>query len=80
VPGSEHVVPAQTAIVAIGQQERPEFADIVATVDRETGRTARPGFYAAGDATNRGATVVEAVREGKIAARSVDADLRGRRA
>jgi glutamate synthase (NADPH/NADH) small chain len=80
VPGSEHVVPAQTAIVAIGQQERPEFADIVATVDRETGRTARPGLYAAGDATNGGATVVEAVREGKIAARSVDADLRGRRA
>jgi dihydropyrimidine dehydrogenase (NAD+) subunit PreT len=78
VPGSEHVVPAETAIVAIGQEPRSEFCDLVATVDPRTGRTADPKFYAAGDATNGGATVVEAVREGKIAARTVDADLRSR--
>jgi glutamate synthase (NADPH/NADH) small chain len=78
VAESEHVVPAETAIIAIGQERRPEFAEVVATVDPETGRTANPKFYAAGDATNGGATVVEAVREGKIAARSVDADLKAR--
>ena len=76
IPGSEHVVPAQTAIIAIGQQARPEFADVLEGLDPETGRTAQPGFYAAGDATNGGATVVEAVREGKLAARTVDIDLR----
>jgi dihydropyrimidine dehydrogenase (NAD+) subunit PreT len=76
VPGSEHVVTAQTAIIAIGQQARPEFADVFEGLDPETGRTAQPWFYAAGDATNGGATVVEAVREGKLAARTVDIDLR----
>jgi dihydropyrimidine dehydrogenase (NAD+) subunit PreT len=76
VPGSEHVIPAETAVIAIGQQPRPEFADLLEGFDRETGRTTVPGFYAAGDATNGGATVVEAVREGKLAARLVDIDLR----
>ena len=33
-------------------------------------------MYAAGDATNGGATVVEAVRQGKLVARTVDDDLR----
>jgi glutamate synthase (NADPH/NADH) small chain len=73
---SEHVVLAETAIVAIGQQPRPEFADLLAGFDPETGRTKLPGLYAAGDATNGGATVVEAVREGKLAASTVDLDLR----
>jgi glutamate synthase (NADPH/NADH) small chain len=77
VPGSEHIIPADTAILAIGQEPRAEFADLIDGLDPETGRTAARRFYAAGDATNGGATVVEAVREGKIAARSVDADLRG---
>jgi NADPH-dependent glutamate synthase beta subunit-like oxidoreductase len=77
VPGSEHVVRAETAIVAIGQEPRPEVADLIEGVDPATGRTRTPGFYAAGDAVNGGATVVEAVREAKIAARSIDEDLRG---
>ena len=86
VPGSEHVVPAETAIRAIGQEPRRELAEWVdgllldeglVRIDPTTGRTSNPKFYAAGDATNGGATVVEAVREGKLAARAVDADLRG---
>ncbi|HEY7602954.1 MAG TPA: NAD(P)-dependent oxidoreductase [Gaiellaceae bacterium] len=77
VPGSEYVVPAETAIVAIGQEPRPEFADLIGSVDPATARTGTPKLYAAGDAVNGGATVVEAVREAKIAARSVDQDLRG---
>jgi glutamate synthase (NADPH/NADH) small chain len=75
VPGSERVVPAETAIVAIGQEPRPELADLIESVDPATGRTGTPKLYAAGDAVNGGATVVEAVREAKIAARSVDEDL-----
>ena len=74
VPGTERIVPADTAIVAIGQRGCPEMDGI--TVDAATGRTNLPGTYAAGDGVNGGATVVEAVREGKLAARTVDADLR----
>jgi glutamate synthase (NADPH/NADH) small chain len=77
VPGSEHTVPAETAIVAIGQVPRPEFANLIEGIDPSTGRTQTAKFYAAGDAVNGGATVVEAVREAKIAAHSVDHDLRG---
>jgi dihydropyrimidine dehydrogenase (NAD+) subunit PreT len=88
VPGSEHIVPAETAIRAIGQEPRRELADWVdgleldgglVKIDPATGRTSSSRFYAAGDATNGGATVVEAVREGKLAARAVDAELRAGR-
>jgi glutamate synthase (NADPH/NADH) small chain len=89
VPGSEHVVPCETAIKAIGQKPRRELAEWIdgleldaagrVAVDPETGRTSAAQFYAAGDATNGGTTVVEAVREGKLAARAVDADLRRKR-
>jgi glutamate synthase (NADPH/NADH) small chain len=86
VPGSEHVVPCDTAIKAIGQEPRRELADWIegleldaagrTAIDPGTGRTSRAWIYAAGDMTNGGATVVEAVREGKLAARAVDHDLR----
>ena len=86
VAGSEHVVPCETAIKAIGQEPRSELADWIEGSSStstaapgsipQTGRTSEPWIYAAGDATNGGATVVEAVREGKLAARTIDADLR----
>ena len=78
VPGSEHVLPADTAVKAIGQERRAEFAEWIDGLDPATGRTCHKKIYAAGDAVNGGATVVEAVREGKLAARTVDADLRSR--
>jgi NADPH-dependent glutamate synthase beta subunit-like oxidoreductase len=87
VPGSDHVLPCDTLIKAIGQEPRRELAEWiegleleggVVKVDPETGRTPAPRIYAAGDATNGGATVVEAVREAKLAARAVDEDLRRR--
>ena len=40
-------------------------------VDPQTGQTGNSRFFAAGDACNGGATVVEAVRGGKLAARGV---------
>jgi dihydropyrimidine dehydrogenase (NAD+) subunit PreT len=86
VPGSEHVIPCETAIRAIGQEPRRELAEWIqglaldgkgrVWIDPKTGRTSEPWIYAAGDLTNGGATVVEAVREGKLAARAVDQDLR----
>jgi dihydropyrimidine dehydrogenase (NAD+) subunit PreT len=86
VPASEHIIECDTAIKAIGQEPRRELADWIeglqldaggrVAVDPETRRTSAARFYGAGDATNGGATVVEAVREGKLAARAVDQDLR----
>jgi dihydropyrimidine dehydrogenase (NAD+) subunit PreT len=48
-------------------------------VDPETGQTGNPKFFAAGDATNGGATVVEAVRGAKAAARGIHAYLEAAR-
>jgi glutamate synthase (NADPH/NADH) small chain len=86
IPGSEFVLPVDTVVKAIGQQPRTELLSWIdglelhrglIAVDDE-GRTTNPHWFAAGDATNGGATVVEAVREAKSAARGVDAFLGGR--
>ena len=88
VPGSEHVVPADTAVKAIGQEPRGELFSLIdglelergrIKVDPETGRTTNPKYFAAGDAVSGGATVVEAVRGAKLAARAIDAALGGAR-
>jgi dihydropyrimidine dehydrogenase (NAD+) subunit PreT len=88
MPGTEFVLPAGTAVKAIGQRPRAEFFEWVdgleldrgrPRVDPDTGQTTNPKYFAAGDATNGGATVVQAVREAKIAASGVDAWV-GRRA
>jgi glutamate synthase (NADPH/NADH) small chain len=85
VPGTEFLLPVDTAVNAIGQTPREELFGWIEgleldrgrpKVDAETGQTTNPKFFAAGDAVNGGATVVEAVREAKIAARGVDAWLR----
>ena len=84
--GSEFVLPADTAVIAIGQQPRRdllgwidglELAGSTIDVDPETGRTGNPKYYAAGDAVNGGSTVVEAVRGAKVAARAIHARLGG---
>jgi dihydropyrimidine dehydrogenase (NAD+) subunit PreT len=86
VPGTEFLLAADTAVNAIGQQPRDELFGWIdglkldrglPVVDPDTGQTANPKFFAAGDAVNGGATVVEAVRGAKVAARGVDAWLGG---
>jgi glutamate synthase (NADPH/NADH) small chain len=85
--GSEFVVPADTVVKAIGQRPRSELAGWIeeleldggtVPVDPETGQTANSRFFAGGDVTNGGASVVEAVREAKRAARGIDEWLRCR--
>jgi dihydropyrimidine dehydrogenase (NAD+) subunit PreT len=87
MPGTEFVLSAQTVVKAIGQRPRSEFFRWIeglelengcVKTDPETGQTGNPKYFAAGDMTNGGATVVEAVRGAKIAARGVD-DWVGRR-
>jgi dihydropyrimidine dehydrogenase (NAD+) subunit PreT len=82
--GSEFVMPADTVVKAIGQRPRAEFLAWIDELEVEhgaivtdpvTGATTAPKYFAAGDACNGGATVVEAVREAKLAARGVHAFL-----
>jgi glutamate synthase (NADPH/NADH) small chain len=84
VAGSEFVLLADTVVKAIGQQSRDGLFALIGgldtdrgklVVDPETGATTRRGWFAAGDAVNGGATVVEAVRAAKVAALGVDAFL-----
>ncbi|MGZ8783305.1 MAG: FAD-dependent oxidoreductase [Gaiellaceae bacterium] len=75
VPGSEFVVPVDTVVKAIGQAPREEFLALLQSVD-EDGRTSNPKIFAAGDAVNGGASVVQAVREAKRAVSALDESLR----
>ncbi|HWR53766.1 MAG TPA: FAD-dependent oxidoreductase [Bryobacteraceae bacterium] len=85
IPGTEHVLPADLVIEAIGQSVDDETAAALTGVEltraglvrtREGSlETARPCVFAAGDIVNGGATVVEAVAEGARAARELSAAL-----
>ena len=84
--GTEHVLPADLVIEAIGQQVSDELRDALPGVRfTEDGRvwvrperleTSRHGVFAAGDLVNGGTTVVRAVAEGARAAEQMDAFLR----
>jgi dihydropyrimidine dehydrogenase (NAD+) subunit PreT len=71
VPGSEFVIPVDTVVKAIGQRPRDEFLSLLESVD-DDGRTSNPRIFAAGDAINGGASVVQAVREAKRAVAAID--------
>jgi glutamate synthase (NADPH/NADH) small chain len=75
VPGSEFVIPVDTVVKAIGQRPRDEFRSLLESVD-EDGRTENPKFFAAGDAVNGGASVVQAVAEAKRAVSTLEETLR----
>ena len=73
VPGSEYEVSCDMVIPALGQSRltaqlpvETSFGAIV--VDRPTGRTTNPKYYAGGDCVNGGREVVDAVADGKRAA------------
>lgn len=86
VPGSEHVMPADLVVEAIGQRAgeglRRALTGVTFTaaglIETRPGSlaTSRAGVYAAGDIVNGGTTVVQAVAEGTRAAREIDASFR----
>ncbi len=88
VPGSEFVVEVQTVILAIGQQPNPIIQATTpglqtsargTVVTDEKKETSRVAVFAGGDLARGGATVILAMRDGKVAAASIDEFLRSRR-
>jgi dihydropyrimidine dehydrogenase (NAD+) subunit PreT len=81
VEGADFWLAADTVVAAIGQRPRTEVADWLdgvelahgeLVVDAETGQTGNPLVFAGGDAVSGGASVVQAVAEGKRAARAIE--------
>jgi glutamate synthase (NADPH/NADH) small chain len=88
INGSEFTIPVQTVIEAIGQQPNPIIQTTTpglqtgkrgTVVVNETQQTSREGIFAGGDVARGGATVILAMRDGKIAAQSIHEDLLRRR-
>jgi glutamate synthase (NADPH/NADH) small chain len=86
VPGSSFILPADMVVKALGQEPlleliasvpglRCEMGKVV--VDRATGATSVPGLYAGGDCIRGGGEVVDAVEDGKLAARGIHTALAG---
>jgi len=86
VAGKEFTLECDMVIKALGQQPLVEFMDTIdglevdrgrLVVDSQSGATSVPGLYAGGDCISKGAEVVNAVEEGKIAARGISDFLDG---
>ena len=81
IEASEFVIQCDMAVKALGQTA---LVDLLAgieglgfergklQVDPETGATGAPGLFAGGDCLSMGAEIVNAVQEGKVAARGID--------
>lgn len=81
VAGSEHLLPVDSVVVAIGQKTDPQLVDSLGlgTTDwgtlcacPETQCSTEPGVFAAGDCVSGAATVVEAVGLARKAAMHMD--------
>ncbi len=85
VPGTEHILPADLVVEALGQEITPEVKQALPAVqftDRgllwtrpDSLQTSRDAVFAAGDIVNGGTTVVQAVAEGARAGRELDRHL-----
>ncbi len=82
IPGSEHVIDVSYVILATGQALWQEVSSVFGGIElapsgtikvsSETLATSIEGVFAGGDAVNGGRTVVQAVADGKLAAKSID--------
>jgi glutamate synthase (NADPH/NADH) small chain len=86
IEGSEFVVDCDVVVVAIGTRSNPiltasapdlEVNQWGYIVTDETGMTSIPGVFAGGDIVRGAATVILAMGDGKRAAGSINAYLRG---
>jgi glutamate synthase (NADPH/NADH) small chain len=82
IEGSEHIVEADTVIVALGTLPRKFIAETTPDlktsdwgtflVDEETGVTSKKGVYAGGDIVTGSATVIKAMGAGRVAAKAMN--------
>jgi dihydropyrimidine dehydrogenase (NAD+) subunit PreT len=85
IPGTEFAVECDMVIPALGQTRLTGLLEACGigvergaiVVDRPTGRTSNPRFFAGGDCVNGGREVVDAVADGKRAAMAIVEALRG---
>jgi glutamate synthase (NADPH/NADH) small chain len=84
IPGSEYEFACDMVIPALGQSrlvgalsEKVETRGGCIVIDRPTGRTSNPKYYAGGDCVNGGREVVDAVADGKRAALAIIEASRG---
>ena len=76
VAGSEYDVACDMVVPALGQSRLTAMLPVESNggsvvVDRPTGRTSNPRYYAGGDCVNGGREVVDAVADGKRAAQGI---------
>ena len=76
IPGTEYDVACDMVIPALGQTRAADLFPVeskkgIILVDRPTGRTSNPRYYAGGDCVNGGREVVDAVADGKRAAQAI---------
>ncbi len=88
IAGSEHKIPVDTVVIAIGQTPNPlikattdglethKWGGII--TDEKTGATSKEGVYAGGDAVTGAATVILAMGAGKDAAKAIDEYLQSK--
>ncbi|MFC1976843.1 FAD-dependent oxidoreductase [Chloroflexota bacterium] len=87
VAGSEHILPADTVIFAVGQVPELELIKGVSEIQTVRGRfvainadtlaTGKDGVFAAGDAVTGTTSVIQAIAAGRKAASSIDKYLGG---
>lgn len=80
IPGSEWVLPCDWVIKATGQSKRKNLLELIDGLQfdasgkilvNEKGQTSHPKYFAAGDAVSGGQEVVNAVADGKKAAKAM---------
>ena len=88
IEGSEHELPMDCVIMALGTSPNPLIRDTTQgletqkwggiIVQEDTGLTSREGVYAGGDAVTGAATVILAMGAGKTAAAAIDEAIRAK--
>lgn len=64
-------IPCDMVIPAIGQSPMAKLLETCGSINRETGQTRHPKYFAGGDFINGGREVVDAVADGKRAAKGI---------
>jgi len=81
VPGNTFELKCDMVIQALGQNPATDLLNDFGSrilddgrvqVDPDSGTTSIPGLFAGGDCLSRGAEIVDAVQDGKIAAAGID--------